>query len=132
MSSPQNCSAVSGTPASTAAHRPTRTDRRTIARIARAEGLRGQRRNRRHQPHAEREGDEQYRVAERGRGHHVIAEPAEQRQIGRHHGDLAELGHGQRRRQLQVSPNSARQSASRRRRTRPAVAMVCDAVMAAT
>ena len=88
------------------------------ARIARAEGLRGERRHRGHRAHAERERDEQHRVRERGRGHHVIAEPAEQRQVRGHHGDLAELADGQRHRQLQRLRELAAPKPSNRRRAR--------------
>ncbi len=61
------------------------------ARIARTEGLCRERRNRRDESHAEHEGREQNGVRQRRGRNDMIAEPAEQGQIGRHHGDLPEL-----------------------------------------
>ena len=61
------------------------------ARLARAIGLRGQRRYRRDEAHADAEGSKQHGVRQRGRRHHLVAQPAQQHQVGRHHGDLAEL-----------------------------------------
>ena len=84
----------------TAAHSPTRTARRTMRGSARAEGLRGERRDRRHDPHAEHEHHEEHGVRERGGRDRLIAEPADQREIGRHHGDLAELRERKRPREL--------------------------------
>ncbi len=61
------------------------------ARLARAVSLRRERRDGRDKAHAEHEADEQHDMRERGRGDHVIAKPADQREIGGHHRDLAEL-----------------------------------------
>ena len=69
------------------------------ARLARAIGLGGERRHRRHQPHADGEGGKQHRVRQRGRGQRRVAQAADQHQIGRHHGDLAELDQRHRHRQ---------------------------------
>jgi hypothetical protein len=60
-------------------------------RLLRAECLRCQRRNRGHDAHADNESAEQYRMRQRGCGHHAIAKPPQQRQIGRHHCDLTKL-----------------------------------------
>ena len=81
------------------------------ARLARAiEILRGERRHRRDQPHAEHEHHEQHGMRERGRRDRPVAEPADQREIARHHGDLAELRQRDRQRELDrlghlVAPN---------------------------
>ena len=61
------------------------------ARLACAIGLRGERRHRGDEAHADAEGGKQHRVRQRRRRHHLVAKPAQQHQVGRHHGDLAEL-----------------------------------------
>ena len=52
---------------------------------------RRQRRDRRDQTHADGEGHEEHDVRQRCRSDRVIAQPADQREIGGHHRDLAEL-----------------------------------------
>ena len=82
------------------------------ARLACAESLRGQRRDRGHEAHAEHEAEEQDQVREPDRRDRAVAEPADQREVGRHHGDLAELGQRDRPAQAStVSTISARQIA---------------------
>ncbi len=61
------------------------------ARLARAIGLRGQRGDRRDHAHADDEAGEQHQLREADGGERVVAQPADQREIGGHHGDLAEL-----------------------------------------
>ncbi len=64
--------------------------------LARAEGLRGQRRHRRDEAHADREGGEQDGMGKCRRRHHLASQAPQQHQVGRHHGDLAELCDGHR------------------------------------
>ena len=70
------------------------------ARAARTEGLCRKRGDRLHDAHADDEHREQHGVRKRRGSNRLIAEPADQRQIRRHHGDLAELRERKRQREL--------------------------------
>ena len=69
------------------------------ARLPRAIGLGRQRRHGGYEPHADGEGGKQHRVRQRGRRQRRVAQAADQRQVGRHHDDLAELDQRHRQRQ---------------------------------
>ncbi len=108
-------------PISTAAQSPMRSARRTETRLARAERLRGERRHGGDEAHAEHETGEQDQMRQPDRRDGVVAEPADQRKVGRHHGDLAELGQRDRQRELDRfddfgAPDGA---IERRRETQP-------------
>ena len=75
----------------TAAHKPDAQRAAHQTGLARAECLRGQRRDRGDRAHAEDESDEQDQMREPDGGDAPVAEPPDQREIGRHHGDLAKL-----------------------------------------
>ena len=98
---------------------PTRSARRTMRGAARAEGLRGERRDRRHDAHADDEHREQHGVRERRGRNRLIAEPADQREIARHHGDLAELRERNRQRELDRLGQLDAPNPAARRRMRP-------------
>src|SRR5262249_52869664 len=62
------------------------------ARVACAEGLCRQRCDGGHRSHSKHESDEQDQVREADGGNGTVAEPPNECEVGRHHGDLAELG----------------------------------------
>jgi hypothetical protein len=85
--------------------------------------LRGKRRDRGDEPHSEHDDGKQHRVRESRRGHRLVAEPADQREIAGHHGDLAELRERDRQRELDrlghlVAPNPLVRGLSARGRYR--------------
>ncbi len=82
------------------------------ARLARAERLRGERRDGGHESHAEHEADEQDQMREPDGRDGAVAELADQREVGRHHRDLAEL----RERDRPARAGSSRRSRCARRR----------------
>ena len=98
---------------------PTRSARRTMRGLARAEGLRGERRDRLHDAHADDEHREQHCVRERRGRNRLIAEPADQREIAGHHGDLAELRERKRQRELDRLGQLGAPNPAARRRMRP-------------
>ncbi len=76
----------------TAAQSPTRNERRTMRgsrapKACAASGCHGG-----HRPHAEHEAEEQDQMRESDSRDGAVAEPADERKVGGHHGDLAELG----------------------------------------
>src|SRR5207253_311690 len=62
-----------------------------LARVACADGLGGERRDSGDKTESEGEADEVRGMSERGRRYGLIAEPADEGEVGGHHRDLAEL-----------------------------------------
>jgi hypothetical protein len=85
-------------------------------RVARAKRLRGERRDRGNQAHAKREADKEDSVRQRRSGHRLGAETSDHGKVRRHHRDLAELRHRDRRRELQRLGKFDREMAAGHRR----------------
>jgi hypothetical protein len=86
------------------------------ARIACAKGLRRQRGDGGHQAHAEGEADEVDRPRQCRGSDGLVAEPADEGEVGRHHRDLAELRQRQRHRKPQGFGEFVEQMVARRTR----------------
>jgi hypothetical protein len=78
-------------PMMTAAHNPTRSERRTRRGLRAPNACAASGATAETGPHADDESDEEDQVRETDGGNSLLAEAADQCEIGRHHGDLAKL-----------------------------------------